>query len=79
MAHSVRWRCAYVPPYVRSAGASVRCEVDLERRLLISKSHTLTHVMNLALHSVLGDGVLQKGSLVDESKEDSYNNSIAIV
>ena len=57
----------------------MRCEVDLERRLLISKSHTLTHVMNLALHSVLGDGVLQKGSLVDESKEDSYNNSIAIV
>ena len=47
----------------------MRCEVDLERRLLISKSHTLTHVMNLALHSVLGDGVSQKGSLVDEFKE----------
>ena len=57
----------------------MRCEVDLERRLLISKSHTLTHVMNLALHSVLGDGVSQKGSLVDEFKEDSSTNSVAIV
>jgi len=51
-----------------TAGTSLRCEVELDRRLLISKSHTLTHVMNLALHSVLGEGVSQKGSLVDESK-----------
>ena len=38
------------------------------RRGEISKSHTLTHAINLALHQVLGDGVNQKGSLVDESK-----------
>ena len=49
-------------------GAKLECAVDYERRLMISKSHTLTHVMNLALHQVLGDGVSQKGSLVDESK-----------
>ena len=42
--------------------------MDFDRRLDISKSHTLTHVINLALHQVLGDGVSQKGSLVDETK-----------
>jgi len=51
-----------------SAGDSVACNVDGERRRRISKSHTLTHAINLALHQVLGEGVSQKGSLVDDSK-----------
>jgi len=51
-----------------AVGARVDCSVEWGRRLEISKSHTLTHMMNLALHQVLGDGVSQKGSLVDESK-----------
>jgi len=51
-----------------STESTVSCEVDFTRRLDISKSHTLTHVINLALHQVLGEGVSQKGSLVDESK-----------
>ena len=33
-----------------SAGDSVACNVDGERRRRISKSHTLTHAINLALH-----------------------------
>ena len=41
------------------------------RRGEISKSHTLTHAINLALHQVLGDGVNQKGSLVDERRHAS--------
>jgi len=47
---------------------SLRCDVDFARRAGISKSHTLTHMINLALHEVLGDGVSQKGSLVDDTK-----------
>jgi len=49
-------------------GASLACEVDYGRRESITRSHTLTHVMNLALNRVLGEGVSQKGSLVDEHK-----------
>ena len=51
-----------------STGDAVNCAVDYDRRLDIAKSHTLTHVINLALRQVLGEGVSQKGSLVDESK-----------
>ena len=36
-----------------SAGMTLRTEVDYARRLEVSKSHTLTHVLNLALHQVL--------------------------
>lgn len=35
-----------------STGSEIKCEVDYERRVDISKSHTLTHVINLALHQV---------------------------
>ena len=49
-------------------GASLRCDVELARRAGVSKSHTLTHMINLALHQVLGEGVSQKGSLVDDTK-----------
>ena len=51
-----------------STGESMSCEVDYDRRSLVTNSHTLTHVINLALHQVLGDGVSQKGSLVDDTK-----------
>ena len=51
-----------------ATGADLECRVEWERRQLVSKSHTLTHVLNLALHEVLGEGVSQKGSLVDQSK-----------
>mmetsp|Transcript_58612 Transcript_58612/g.110272 ORF Transcript_58612/g.110272 Transcript_58612/m.110272 type:complete len:1076 (+) Transcript_58612:92-3319(+) len=49
-------------------GMELKCDVDYSRRLDISRSHTVTHVINLALHQVLGDTVAQRGSLVDEHK-----------
>mmetsp|Transcript_14872 Transcript_14872/g.24817 ORF Transcript_14872/g.24817 Transcript_14872/m.24817 type:complete len:1012 (+) Transcript_14872:16-3051(+) len=53
---------------VLRTGEQLECRVDYPRRAQISVSHTLTHVMNLALHQVLGEGVSQKGSLVDQTK-----------
>jgi alanyl-tRNA synthetase len=45
-------------------GDAVKCTVDMDRRALIAPNHTTTHVLNMALRSVLGDGVDQKGSMV---------------
>ncbi len=43
-------------------------KVDAKRREQIMRHHTVTHVLNHKLRAVLGDHVMQKGSLVDESK-----------
>lgn len=42
--------------------------MDYERRSLIAPNHTCTHVLNHALLSHLGEGINQKGSLVDDEK-----------
>ena len=42
--------------------------VDYERRRNVMPNHTMTHVLNYALRATLGDGVDQKGSLVDDEK-----------
>ncbi|CAB9513285.1 Alanine--tRNA ligase [Seminavis robusta] len=50
-------------------GASaVNCKVDYDRRRLIAPNHSMTHVLNAALRSILGDAVDQRGSLCNDEK-----------
>ncbi|CAH8353400.1 unnamed protein product [Eruca vesicaria subsp. sativa] len=47
-----------------SVGDEVTCKVDYERRKLIARNHTCTHMLNFALKKVLGGHIEQKGSIV---------------
>lgn len=49
-------------------GDAVTCQVDITRRGFIAPNHTMTHVLNFALRTVLGPDVDQKGSSVEEDK-----------
>ena len=49
-------------------GDVVQCEVDYELRARIAPNHTMTHVLNYALREVLGEGIDQRGSIVQADK-----------
>ena len=55
--------------------------VDPVRRRKIMANHTSTHVMNHKLRDVLGEHVMQKGSLVDDARtrfDFSHNASLSV-
>ena len=49
-------------------GEKVVGMVEYERRARVAPNHTCTHLLNFALKEVVGQGVGQKGSLVDDAK-----------
>lgn len=49
-------------------GDAATCRVDYDTRRKVAPNHTMTHLLNFALRSVLGDGVSQKGSLCNADK-----------
>jgi len=49
-------------------GDVVRASVDQKRRIDIMRNHSATHLLHTALRNILGDHVLQKGSLVADDR-----------
>ncbi len=49
-------------------GDVVRASVDQKRRIDIMRNHSATHLLHTALRNLLGDHVVQKGSLVADDR-----------
>ncbi|TAN61136.1 alanine--tRNA ligase, partial [bacterium] len=49
-------------------GDSVNCAVDREFRQAVARAHTATHLLQWALREVLGTGIRQAGSLVEQDR-----------
>ena len=47
---------------------NLEMKIDINRRRNIEKNHTATHLLQAALHEVIGEHVHQEGSLVQEDK-----------
>ncbi len=51
-----------------SIGDHLRAQVNPKRRKCIARNHSATHLLHAALRATLGETIVQKGSLVDDTK-----------
>ncbi|MGE3108072.1 MAG: alanine--tRNA ligase [Phycisphaerales bacterium] len=62
-------------------GDECHASIDRHRRAAIASNHTATHLLNLCMRTVLGEGVDQKGSLVAEDRlrfDFSFGKPVAV-